>query len=373
MKIVMKIAATFSTGLFAMGMLAVQPAQAGSGLKGISLAAKKPCGGEGQNSCWSANPTKWCKPGLKYIPGGIGRRGKCIKPPASRPVSGGGSGDDTPNCGGIGQRSCWSLKASKWCDPGLLYKPGLLPGKGRCEAPEAGNMVQYTRSVISRYQGLPRNNELSKLRKCVNNPVRQARIISAMKKQATNDTNSILRECNIDPAKLQAVANAVLGEPGHGTRYVRARGYGNDANPPDVTPGEETESVAKKFRLFLEFSAGAAAGSKDVGIAYGYAIPLHAKPKGPRWYKNSTNYVKGLDIGFGGDITVGLGFPGVPSGDGFVEEGTSGLVNIAALAKIGMLTRITDDQDAAFALMGGVGLGLTAATYEYANNFYDDK
>lgn len=349
---------TIATGFLAtlsVGIFQPAPAQA----QAMQFAAKAACGGAGEKSCWNVNPKKWCDAGLVYVPGGVGRRGRCLKPSGTTPVSG---GDPTPNCGGKNQKSCWSLSAKKWCDPGLIYKPGGLPGKGTCRAPAGDNMVDYTRSVASRYQALSKNNELSRLRKCVNKPSVKFRMIAAMKDKSTNSTNALLRECKIDIAKLQQVAGYVLNQPrsGNGARSLTTLS-GNNAN------------VAKKFRLFFEFSAGAAAGSKDFSGTLGYAIPLHSKPKGSRWYSNSMDYVSGFDLGFGGDIFVGLGYPGVPSGNNVSESGQSGVVALAAVVKVGMLTRITDQGDPAFGLFGGAGLGVTAATFDYTNAFFTDK
>lgn len=349
--------ATGFMATLAIGMFQPPPAQA----QALQFAAKAACGGAGQKSCWHVNPKKWCKPGLRYVPGGVGRRGKCIKPSGTQPVSG---GDRNPNCGGLNQKSCWHIDPKKWCDPGLLYKAGGLPGKGTCRAPKADNMVDYTRSVASRYKSLSKNNELARLRKCVNKPSMKVKMIAAMKKKSTNGTNSLLRQCNIDIKKLQQVASYVLSKPGsnNGIRSSSVQ-YGNAG----------TNSVAKKFRLFFEFSGGAAAGSKEFGITYGYAIPLHSKALGSRWYRNTMDYSRGFDLGFGGDIFVGLGNPGVPSGDNVSESGTSGVISVAAAVKVGMLTRITDEGDPAFGIFGGLGLGATVATFDYTNAFYRDR
>ncbi|ASK89301.1 hypothetical protein [Sphingorhabdus sp. SMR4y] len=364
------ITPALSLALLAIGAVQPQVASAQTQPQRVMLAAKAKCGGVNQNSCWSANPKKWCNAGLQYIPGGLGRRGKCIKV-AERVRDTGG--DPTPNCGGIGQKSCWSLSSKKWCDAGLLYKPGVLPGKGRCEAPKSGDILDQTRAMASRFASLDKDNELARLRRCVNSPKIKARMIAAMQKQSAMSTNTILRECNISVQKLEDVADTVLGES---SQSARRMSYGSDqANPPDVGPpvdDDEEVSVADKYRLFFEVSAGAAAGSKGRDFTLGYAIPLHSKAGFSRWYKNDTDYDSGFDLGVGGDIFVGLGKPGVPSGDYVTESGTSGVYAIAALAKLGVLGRQTFDGKMAFGLFGGIGLGLTVAKYDYTNEFFYD-
>ncbi len=89
------------------------------------------CGGLNQKSCWSVNPKKWCNPGLKYVgnrkPGG----GRCVKPtsaPKPKPKP-------KPSCGGLNQKSCWNVNPKKWCNPGLEYSGTGKPGEGRCIKP----------------------------------------------------------------------------------------------------------------------------------------------------------------------------------------------------------------------------------------------
>lgn len=367
MNIFRLITPALSFAALAFGAVQPEAASAQSQPKKIMLAAKAKCGGLNQNSCWSANPKKWCNAGLQYIPGGLGRRGRCIKLAERTRDS---DGDSTPNCGGDGQNSCWSLSSKKWCDAGLLYKPGGLPGKGRCEAPKAGDILDQTRAMASRFAALDKDNELARLRRCVNSPKTKARLIAAMQKQSATSTNTILRECNISVTKLQRVADTVLGGNSQGARRLS---YGSDqANPPDVEPPVEEDSVADKYRFFIEVSAGAAAGSKGGDFALGYAIPLHRKAGWSRWYKNNTDYASGFDLGIGGDIFVGLGKPGVPSGDHITESGTAGMYAGALLGKGGIIGRQTDDGQMAFGLGGGLGLGLTAASYDYTNEFFYD-
>ena len=354
-----KITTSVSMAVLAVASFQTFEGQGRAQTRGIQLAAKAACGGENQNSCWNVNPRKWCEPGLQYVPGAVGRRGKCIRPTRSEPIV---ERDPTPNCGGIGQSSCWNVNPNKWCDPGLIYRAGGLPGRGRCLEPRRGDMLDYTRAVASRYSALGKDNELARLRNCINSPFMKVRMIGQMRLRSTNGTNSLLRECRIDPEKLQRVAAVVLGE---------------DATPPDVGPNpappENDQHLAKKFRLFFEFSGGAAAGSRDLGGAIGYAIPLHKKPLGTRWYVNSMTYTRGFDLGAGADILIGLGMPGVPSGDDAIESGEAGVMDIAAIFKGGLTTRLTNSEDPSFAIFGGVGAGLTAATFDFSNDFYPDR
>lgn len=360
------ISLAFATAVFAPASAAHAQAMAPASL--MLTAANPNCGGLNQNSCWHADPRKWCDGDLKYIPGGIGRRGKCV----GRPKDDNDVVDETPTCGGIGQASCWSVKPSRWCDAGLIYKPGGIPGRGRCEAPEADNMMQFTRAMASRYNALGRNNELAKLRRCLANPVRLAKLKSAMRAQSTNTTNSVVRECNVDPEKMQQVAEYVLMPMRQDAARVAGVRY-RSTNAVIRNSDSDIDPLAKKFRLYFEFAMGAAANSAEAGVTWGYAIPLHSKPDGPRWYRSSDDYVRGLDLGAGGDVFIGLGFPGVPSGDGATESGQSGLIAAAVLAKVAMLSRITEDGDPSYALGVGAGLGITGATFNYTHTYYEDK
>ena len=90
------------------------------------------CGGLNQKSCWSVNPKKWCNPGLKYVGNGKPGGGRCIKPPVSKPTP-----KPEPKCGGLNQKSCWNVNPAKWCNPGLKYDGTGKPGEGRCVKPSA--------------------------------------------------------------------------------------------------------------------------------------------------------------------------------------------------------------------------------------------
>lgn len=315
------------------------------------------CGGLNERTCISVLPSKRCDAGLIEVkqPG----RNICIKDELGA--------DRTPNCGGIGQASCWSLKASEWCDPGLLYKPGGLPGRGRCEAADENDMIQYTRAVASRFNALGPNNEATKLRNCLIAPTRLARLKAQMEASDTNGTNSIIRECNVDIEELQRVAAYVLQTPGNSA--ARNLGLNTVSNSDDWD-----DNLDGKMRLTFELTYGATAGSKGGSNTIGYAIPLHKKPLGSRWYRHNDEYDGGIDLGFGTDLLIGFGFPGVPGGDLVTEEGKSGVLAVGALGKLGMATRVTrDGRRPMWAIFGGVGLGVTAAMYDYENQFLIDK
>ena len=55
------------------------------------------------------------------------------------------------------------------------------------------------------------------------------------------------------------------------------------------------------------------------------------------------------------------------------ESGRAGIIAAAVLGKLGMMTRITDEGDPMWALFGGAGLGATIATFDYENEFFEDK
>jgi hypothetical protein len=315
------------------------------------------CGGLNQKTCVHILPSKRCNAGL--IEKRQRGRNICIRPATP--------GDTTGGCGGLNENSCWSLRASKWCDPGLIYKPTGIPGKGRCRAPDTDNMVEYTRAVASRFKALGRNNEFTKLRNCLISPARLVRLKREMKDNDTNGTNSIIRECDVDIDKLQDVASFMFnGTQGSAARSAGVRSVSSSSDDWD-------DGLAKKFRLTIEFSAAASAGSNSAGGTIGYAIPLHKKPQGSRWYKGSDDYKSGFDLGAGADILIGIGMPGVPGGNNATESGRAGIIAAAVLGKLGMMTRITDEGDPMWALFGGAGLGATIATFAYENEFFVDR
>lgn len=315
------------------------------------------CGGLDQKTCIHILPSKRCNAGLVEKK----QRGRniCVRPSSI--------GDTTGGCGALNQNSCWSLNPSKWCDPGLIYKPTGVPGKGRCRAPDTDNMVEYTRAVASRFNALGRNNEFTKLRNCLISPARLTRLKRQMEANDTNGTNSIIRECNVDIEKLQAVATYMFqGTQGSAARSAGVRAITSSSDDWD-------DGLAKKFRLTIEFSAAAGAGSNSIGTTIGYAIPLHSKPEGSRWYKGSDDYKSGFDLSGGADLLIGIGMPGVPGGDYARESGDAGIIAASIFGKLGMMTRITDEGDPMWALFGGAGLGATIATFDYENEFFEDK
>ena len=91
----------------------------------VDSAEAKDCGGENQSSCWSVDPNKWCNSGLQYVPGGLPGKGRCIKKPKPKPKP-------KKECGGLNQSSCWHVDPTKWCKGNLQYKPTGVPGKGTC-------------------------------------------------------------------------------------------------------------------------------------------------------------------------------------------------------------------------------------------------
>lgn len=315
------------------------------------------CGGLNENTCISVLPSRRCDTGLIEVK----QRGRniCIKDEMGA--------DQTPDCGGIGQASCWSLKASDWCDPGLIYKPGALPGKGRCEEADKDNLMQYTRAIASRFKSLGDDNEMTRLRKCLTSPRRLARLKDMMGAEDSNGTNSVIRECNVDIDKLQAAAEYVLDTRSNSA--ARSLGVRTPSNADDWD-----DNLDGKMRLTLEYSAGAVAGGSGESATVGYAIPLHRKPEGTRFYKHVDEYDGGVDLGVGADLLIGIGFPGVPGGDYTIESGKSGVLAGALALKVGLTTRVTrEGRRPMWAIFGGAGLGVTAAMYDYDNEFMIDK
>jgi hypothetical protein len=375
-----------------------------AGLLALALAgqahAGRDCGGLNQKSCWHVDPNKWCDGNLQYKPTGVPGKGTCVKREPKKACGGLNettcisvnpakwcdaglvqvrqSGrnicvrdemgvDTSRGCGGEGEKSCWSMRPSQWCDAGLIYKPGGVPGRGRCEAADEGNMIQLTRAAASRMKSLGSENEFTKLRNCLIAPSRFARLKEEMKANDTNGTNSIIRECNVDVEKLQDVAAYVLGDSNFsGTRSKGARTTSSSQDWDD--------DLNRKLRFTLELSVDASFFNSSAGGAIGYAIPMHEKPLGARWYKGSDDFAGGVDVGIGADLLIGIGFPGVPGGDYAVENGVSGVVAGALGAKVAATLRgDTDNGGMMFAVFGGAGLGVTAAIYEYQNEFFKDK
>nr|WP_298930211.1 hypothetical protein [uncultured Erythrobacter sp.] len=315
------------------------------------------CGGLNEVTCISPNPARWCDDGLTQVR----QKGRNICVEDTMGV------DTSKGCGGEGEKSCWSLRASQWCDAGLIYKPGALPGKGRCEAADRDNLIQYTRAVASRFKALGDDNEMTRLRKCLISPGRLIRLKEQMRAENSNGTNSIIRECNVDIEKLQKAATYVLDTSGSSS----ARNLGALSHTSSDDGGTNLDG---KLRLTIEYSAGAAAGSAAAGGTIGYAIPLHKKPLGSRWYKHNDDFDFGIDLGIGADILIGIGFPGIPSGDFAKERGKSGVLSGALALKLGLMTRVTEDgRRPMWAIFGGGGLGVTAAMYDYENEFMRDK
>ncbi|MEL7188732.1 MAG: hypothetical protein AAGK17_04195 [Pseudomonadota bacterium] len=302
-------------------------------------------------------PSKRCDAGLIEVK----QRGRniCIKDEIGA--------DPTPNCGGVDQKSCWSARARNWCDPGLIYKPGIVPGKGTCYAPEEDDMVARTRATISRFNALPKDNEFSSLRKCLVKPSRLKRLREVMKAQDGNGTNGIIRECDVDIAKLRDEAAYVLDQP----RGLAARSMGARSAASTQSWGED---LVNNMRLTLELSVDASFFKNSAAAAIGYAIPMNDRPLGSRWYKSSDDFVGGFDVGVGGDLMIGFGFPGVPDGDNAVENGASGVVAGALGLKLAATLRAdSENANMMFGVFGGAGLGATVAVYEYQNEFFEDK
>jgi len=315
------------------------------------------CGGLNENTCINLIASKRCDAGLVEIR----QRGRniCVKDEMGV--------DTTPGCGGIGQNSCWSLKASQWCDAGLLYKPGGIPGRGRCEAPDEDDMLQYTRSVTSRFFSLNDSNEVSRLRECLTSPARLSRLKAQMSDQDSNGINGIIRECAVNVERLQQVAEYVLNPSNNSA----ARSLG--VSTANATSDDANDSDSK-LRLFFEYSTGGAAGSASATYTIGYALPLHRTAKGSRFYEYSDDYQYGFDLGAGMDFLIGFGFPGIPEGDYVQESGKAGVIGGALGLKAGVMTRVTrEGRRPSWGIFAGGGLGATMAISDYTNQFLEDK
>jgi hypothetical protein len=324
------------------------------------------CGGLNQKSCVNVIASKRCNEGL------VERRQRgrniCIKDTMGV--------DTSKGCGGIGEKSCWSARPSQWCDAGLIYKPGGIPGRGRCEKPDEDNMIQLTRAAASRMKALGADNELGRLRKCLINPARLARLREEMKEGDSNGTNGIIRECNVNVAKLKSEAAYILDQRGssaaRGSSASAINTASMGASTASSTQSSDTTFV-DNMRLTLELSADASFFKSSASGVIGYAIPLSDRPLGSRWYKGSDEYLGGIDIGLGVDLLIGIGAPGIPDGDGAIERGYSGVVAGAIGAKVAATLRGDEDGGFMFALFGGAGLGVSVAMYEYENEFFKDR
>jgi hypothetical protein len=91
--------------------------------------AAKNCGGLNQKSCWHVEPKKWCDHNLQYKPGGVPGKGRCVKPQPKEKEK------TKKECGGLNQKSCWHVDSKKWCQSGLQYSGTGKPGEGRCIKP----------------------------------------------------------------------------------------------------------------------------------------------------------------------------------------------------------------------------------------------
>jgi hypothetical protein len=82
------------------------------------------CGGLNQKSCWSLNPDKWCNGNLQYKGNGKPGQGRCVRREEKK--------ETAKACGGLNQSSCWNLDPSKWCKGNLEYQGTGVPGQGTC-------------------------------------------------------------------------------------------------------------------------------------------------------------------------------------------------------------------------------------------------
>ena len=147
----------------------------------------KDCGGLNQKSCWNADPKKWCNSGLKYVTDGLPGSGRCIKP----------SDDPTPGCGGLNEKSCWSADPRKWCDGDLKYAGTGIPGQGHCiKKVTDSDLKRVANDAFHKIDALGSNNPLMNLRNCLKQPGNFAELKKQMGKKSENGINAILGRCN---------------------------------------------------------------------------------------------------------------------------------------------------------------------------------
>ena len=273
------------------------------------------CGGENQKSCWNVNPAKWCHGDLKYIPGGIPGKGKCIKRPA-KPKS---------SCGGVNEKSCWNANPKKWCHGNLKYIPGGIPGKGRCvERISDSDLKSVAKNTFNKIDSLGKNNPLMNLRDCLLQPGNFAALKKQMGKRSENGINSILGRCNSSPSALKA--------------------YGKEA------------TGTASSTLFIELGGGAVVVGGVEG-AIGYAIPLESNPDGRYYLTGGAG--GGAGVAVGADVSVGLTSETMPTKHWATDKGKS--VNFSGKVMGAVSVSIDFPRHSAtpsgFTISGGVGLG----------------
>lgn len=117
------------------------------------------------------------------------------------------------DCGGLNQKSCWHADPRNWCHGDLKYKPGGLPGKGRCVARVTNvALKRAAKPVFDRIESLGSNNPLVALRSCLKRPDMFSKLRQQMTRQSQNGLNAILRDCQVNPASLRSYGQRVTGE-----------------------------------------------------------------------------------------------------------------------------------------------------------------
>ncbi len=326
---------------------------------GNSGSGSSNCGGLNQSSCWALNPQKWCESGLTYMPGGVPGKGRCIRKPAG--IAGPGSTD----CGGLNQSSCWALNPKKWCNGNLKYVPGGLPGKGRCRDPRQLQMMDTALKLGAHFVRLGRDNPLRQLFRCLNQRENKAAMATAIRSRSKNAANSVIRGCNVDPGAMLRLGQN-LKQHSMGSSNQTMGSSNQDDSPPEGS------------FVFFEFAGGAGAGFFDsggtIGGSIGYAVPLTERAKGSRFYGSSEKLMFGGSLNVGADLVAGLSWVGIADGDWADDPGYAVNVSGALGIKGGLSVGFEDTFEAtSISLSIGGGVGGEVGFYESNTKYLVDR
>jgi hypothetical protein len=320
------------------------------------------CGGLNQNSCWSANPKEWCKGDLKYVPGGLPGKGRCVKREPKPPKQ--------ANCGGLNQKSCWNANPKKWCKGDLKYVGSGVPGSGRCIAadadptPNCGGLNQKScwNANPAKWcddglhyvtKGMPGSGRCVK--KATNDEIKAAASKAFQKIDALGSNNPLvnLRNCLKQPGVFGDLRQQMGKRSENGVNAILAR---CNASPTALRSYGQQATGEASSTLFIEVGGGAVAGVGAEG-AIGYAIPLVKKPDG-RYYLTG-GVGGGVGAAVGADVSVGLSSETMPTEHWATDKGKS--VNFSGKLMGAVSVSIDFPRGTAkpsgFTLSGGVGLG----------------
>ncbi|MCB2060289.1 MAG: hypothetical protein KDE21_07265, partial [Novosphingobium sp.] len=236
------------------------------------------------------------------------------------------------------QKSCWNANPKHWCDDGMSYSPGIIPGEGTCyrkfSKEEYLAAAEDMRDIVIT---LGADNPMTRLRTCLLYPENLEKLQQAMTDRSENAMNRILSICRVSPSDLRAY-------------------------------GEEALGHAPKT-LEIGLSGGLVAGVGVEGSVV-YAIPLQPRPDGRYFLTNGLGGGAGAAAGV--DVTVGLTSDEMPTEHWAVDKGKSvnfsGKLLGSASVSIDFPERgITPN---GFTVGGGVGIGAEIGTLIYTRDQY---